>query len=425
MSGHSNYVPKSAFGRWFERRLPIMGLIHSSFVVFPNPRNLNYYWTFGGILAFMLVSQILTGVVLAMHYAANVDLAFNSVEQIMRDVNYGWMLRYLHANGASMFFVAVYVHIGRGLYYGSYKEPREVLWILGVIIFLLMMATAFMGYVLPWGQMSFWGATVITNLFSALPGVGETIVTYLWGGYSVGNSTLNRFFSLHYLLPFMIFGVVALHVWALHVPGSNNPAGIEKKTDKDTLPFHPYFTIKDAFAVVCFVIFFSWFTFYIPNYLGHADNYIEANPAVTPAHIVPEWYFLPFYAILRAVPDKLLGVLAMFGSIAILVFLPWLDTSKVRSGAYRPAFRVFFWMFIANAIVLGWLGAKPPEGLYVIASRLCTAYYFAYFIVILPLLGKIERTLPVPASIAEAVLGPSGSGSAMAAGAASSPNSQG
>ena len=425
MSGHSNYVPKSAFGRWFERRLPIMGLIHSSFVVFPNPRNLNYYWTFGGILAFMLVSQILTGVVLAMHYAANVDLAFNSVEQIMRDVNYGWMLRYLHANGASMFFVAVYVHIGRGLYYGSYKEPREVLWILGVIIFLLMMATAFMGYVLPWGQMSFWGATVITNLFSALPGVGETIVTYLWGGYSVGNSTLNRFFSLHYLLPFMIFGVVALHVWALHVPGSNNPAGIEKKTDKDTLPFHPYFTIKDAFALVCFVIFFSWFTIYIPNYLGHADNYIEANPAVTPAHIVPEWYFLPFYAILRAVPDKLLGVLAMFGSIAILVFLPWLDTSKVRSGAYRPAFRVFFWMFIANAIVLGWLGAKPPEGLYVIASRLCTAYYFAYFIVILPLLGKIERTLPVPASIAEAVLGPSGSGSAMAAGAASSPNSQG
>ena len=425
MSGHSNYVPKSAVGRWFERRLPIMGLIHSSFVVFPNPRNLNYYWTFGGILAFMLVSQILTGVVLAMHYAANVDLAFNSVEQIMRDVNYGWMLRYLHANGASMFFVAVYVHIGRGLYYGSYKEPREVLWILGVIIFLLMMATAFMGYVLPWGQMSFWGATVITNLFSALPGVGETIVTYLWGGYSVGNSTLNRFFSLHYLLPFMIFGVVALHVWALHVPGSNNPAGIEKKTDKDTLPFHPYFTIKDAFALVCFVIFFSWFTFYIPNYLGHADNYIEANPAVTPAHIVPEWYFLPFYAILRAVPDKLLGVLAMFGSIAILVFLPWLDTSKVRSGAYRPAFRVFFWMFIANAIVLGWLGAKPPEGLYVIASRLCTAYYFAYFIVILPLLGKIERTLPVPASIAEAVLGPSGSGSAMAAGAASSPNSQG
>ncbi len=425
MSGHSTYVPKSAIGRWFESRLPIMGLIHSSFVVFPNPRNLNYYWTFGGILAFMLVSQILTGVVLAMHYVANVDLAFNSVEHIMRDVNYGWMLRYLHANGASMFFVAVYVHIARGLYYGSYKEPREVLWILGVIIFLLMMATAFMGYVLPWGQMSFWGATVITNLFSALPVVGETIVTYLWGGFSVGNPTLNRFFSLHYLLPFMIAGVVVLHVWALHVPGSNNPAGIDKKTDKDTLPFHPYFTVKDAFAVVCFLIFFCWFAFYIPNYLGHADNYIEANAAVTPAHIVPEWYFLPFYAILRAVPDKLLGVLAMFGSIAILVFLPWLDSSKVRSGSYRPAFQVFFWVFVANAIVLGWLGGKPPEGLYVHASRLCTLYYFAYFIVVLPLLGKFERTRPLPASIAEAVLGTSGSASAMAGSVAASPNTKG
>jgi quinol-cytochrome oxidoreductase complex cytochrome b subunit len=425
MSGHSTYVPKSALGRWFESRLPIIGFIHSSLVVFPNPRNLNYYWTFGGILAFMLVSQILTGVVLSMHYVANVDLAFNSVEHIMRDVNYGWMLRYLHANGASMFFVAVYVHIARGLYFGSYKEPREVLWILGVIIFLLMMATAFMGYVLPWGQMSFWGATVITNLFSALPGVGETIVTYLWGGFSVGNPTLNRFFSLHYLLPFMIAGVVVLHIWALHVPGSNNPAGIEKKTDKDTLPFHPYFTIKDAFALVCFLIFFSWFAFYIPNYLGHADNYIEANPAVTPSHIVPEWYFLPFYAILRAVPDKLLGVLAMFGSIAILVFLPWLDTSKVRSGNYRPAFQVFFWVFIVNAIVLGWLGGKPPEGLYVLASRLCTLYYFAYFIVILPLLGKFERTRPLPASIAEAVLGTSGSASAMAGSVAASPSTKG
>jgi ubiquinol-cytochrome c reductase cytochrome b/c1 subunit len=266
---------------------------------------------------------------------------------------------------------------------------------------------------------------VITNLFSALPGVGETIVTYLWGGYSVGNATLNRFFSLHYLLPFMIAGVVVLHIWALHVPGSNNPAGIEKKTDKDTLPFHPYFTVKDAFAVVCFLIFFSWFAFYIPNYLGHADNYIEANPAVTPAHIVPEWYFLPFYAILRAVPDKLLGVLAMFGSIAILIFLPWLDSSKVRSGTYRPAFQVFFWVFIANAIVLGWLGGKPPEGLYVHASRLCTLYYFAYFIVILPLLGKFERTRPLPASIAEAVLGSSGSASAMAGSVAGSPNTKG
>ncbi|MCX8503758.1 MAG: cytochrome b/b6 [Beijerinckiaceae bacterium] len=425
MSGHSTYEPKSAVGKWFESRLPIMGLIHSSFVVFPNPRNLNYFWTFGGILAFMLVAQIITGVVLAMHYTAHADMAFNSVELIMRDVNYGWMLRYLHANGASMFFIAVYVHIFRGLYFGSYKAPREVLWILGVIIFLLMMATAFMGYVLPWGQMSFWGATVITNLFSAIPGVGEVIVSYLWGGYSVSNPTLNRFFSLHYLMPFMIAGVVVLHIWALHVAGSNNPSGIEKKTSKDMLPFHPYFTVKDAFALSCFLVVYVWFAFYIPNFLGHADNYIEANPAVTPAHIVPEWYFLPFYAILRAVPDKLLGVLAMFGSIAIMVVVPWLDTSKVRSGNYRPVFQIFFWLFAINAVVLGWLGSKPPEGMYVVASRICTVYYFAYYILVLPLLGLFETPKSLPASIADSVLGRGGSGSAMASGAASSPSTKG
>ena len=425
MSGHSTYVPKSAVGKWFESRLPIMGLIHSSFVVFPNPRNLNYFWTFGGILAFMLVAQIITGVVLAMHYTAHADMAFNSVELIMRDVNYGWMLRYLHANGASMFFIAVYVHIFRGLYYGSYKAPREVLWILGVIIFLLMMATAFMGYVLPWGQMSFWGATVITNLFSAIPGVGEVIVSYLWGGYSVSNPTLNRFFSLHYLLPFMIAGVVVLHIWALHVPGSNNPTGIEKKTDKDMLPFHPYFTVKDAFALSCFLMVYVWFAFYIPNFLGHADNYIEANAAVTPSHIVPEWYFLPFYAILRAIPDKLLGVLEMFGSIAIMVVVPWLDTSKVRSGNYRPVFQIFFWLFAINAVILGWLGSKPPEGMYVVASRICTVYYFAYYILVLPLLGLFETPKSLPASIADSVLGKGGSGSAMASGAAASPSTKG
>jgi quinol-cytochrome oxidoreductase complex cytochrome b subunit len=425
MSGPSTYVPKSAVGRWFESRLPIVGLIHSSFVVFPNPRNLNYFWTFGGILAFMLVAQILTGIVLAMHYTPHVDYAFLSVENIMRDVNYGWLLRYLHANGASMFFIAVYIHIFRGMYYGSYKAPREILWILGVIIFLLMMATAFMGYVLPWGQMSFWGATVITNLFSAIPLVGESIVTWLWGGYSVGNPTLNRFFSLHYLLPFMIAGVVILHIWALHVPGSNNPAGVEKKTEKDTLPFHPYFTVKDALALVLFIAFFSWFVFFIPNYLGHADNYIEANPAVTPAHIVPEWYFLPYYAILRAIPNKLLGVIAMFGSIAILVFLPWLDTSKVRSATYRPIYRQFFWVFVACCIGLGWLGAKPPEGGYVTAARILTAYYFAFFLIILPLLGLFETPRKIPGSIAEAVLGKKGSATALPAGAAAEPSTKG
>jgi quinol-cytochrome oxidoreductase complex cytochrome b subunit len=405
MSGHSTYVPKSALGRWFESRLPIMGLIHGSFVVYPVPRNLNYFWTFGGILSFMLICQIITGIVLAMHYTPHVDYAFASVEYIMRDVNWGWVIRYTHANGASMFFIAVYLHMLRGLYYGSYKAPREVLWILGVIIYLLMMATGFMGYVLPWGQMSFWGATVITNLFSAIPLVGDAITTWLWGGYSVDNPTLNRFFSLHYLLPFMIAAVVVLHVWALHVTGQNNPAGVEvKNVERDTLPFTPYATVKDGFALLCFLIFFSWFVFYAPNYLGHADNYIEANPLVTPAHIVPEWYYLPFYAILRAIPSKLGGVMAMFGAIVVLAFLPWLDTSRVKSAAYRPLYKFFFWLFVVSCLGLGFLGAKPPEGAYVIASRLLTLYYFGFFLIIMPLLGLFETPKPVPASIADAVL---------------------
>lgn len=404
MSGHSTYQPQNGFLQWIEKRLPIGGLIHSSFVAYPTPRNLNYWWTFGGILSFMLGVQIITGIVLAMHYTPHVDLAFNSVEAIMRDVNYGWLLRYLHSNGASMFFIAVYIHIFRGMYYGSYKEPREVLWILGVIIYLLMMATGFLGYTLPWGQMSFWGATVITNFFSAIPGVGETVVTWLWGGYAVGNPTLNRFYSLHYLLPFVIAGVVVLHVWALHVVGQNNPAGIEPKSDKDTVPFTPYATVKDSFFIVVFCIMFAWFVFYTPNYLGHADNYIPANPAVTPAHIVPEWYYLPFYAILRAIPDKLLGVLAMFGSIAILAFLPWLDTSKVRSARYRPLYRQFFWLFVAVCIGLGWLGSKPAEGIYTLIARILTFYYFAHFIIVLPLLGIFEKSRPLPNSISESVL---------------------
>ena len=423
MSGPSTYIPSSAIGRWFEKRLPIMGLVHSAFVVFPNPRNLNYFWTFGGILAFMLVAQIITGIVLAMHYTPEVTLAFNSVESIMRNVNYGWLLRRMHATGASMFFIAVYVHMLRGLYYGSYKEPREILWILGVIIFLLMMATAFMGYVLPWGQMSFWGATVITSLFSAIPVVGDSITTLLWGGFSVDNPTLNRFFSLHYLLPFMIVGVVALHIWALHVPGSNNPAGVEAKSEKDTLPFHPYFTVKDGFALSCFLIFFAWFVFFAPDALGDADNYKVADPLVTPAHIVPEWYFLPFYAILRALPEsKLLGVIAMFASIIVLAFLPWLDWSRVRSGAYRPVFRVFFWAFVATAITLGYLGAQPVTDGIVLVSKLLVVYYFAFFIIILPLLGLFETPSQVPASIADAVLD---GGSGMPGGAAAEPNMKG
>ncbi|TYC55818.1 cytochrome b/b6 [Rhodobacterales bacterium] len=418
MAGHSNYVPQSAGAKWLESRLPVISLVRGSFVDFPTPKNLNYWWTFGGILFFILISQIITGIVLVMHYTPSTTAAFDSVEHIMRDVNFGWMLRYLHANGASMFFIAVYIHMFRGMYYGSYKAPREISWILGVIIFLIMMGTGFMGYVLPWGQMSFWGATVITNLFSAIPLVGDAIRTWLWGGFAVDNPTLNRFFSLHYLLPFMIFGVVILHVWAFHTTGNNNPTGVQPKTKQDTVPFHPYYTIKDLFAIIMFMILFAWFVFYVPNYMGHPDNYIEANPLVTPAHIVPEWYFLPFYAILRAVPDKLGGVVAMFGAIAILFVLPWLDTSKVRSGTYRPLFKQFFWIFALVCVALGYLGAMPAEGTYVILARICTVYYFAHFLIILPMLGFFEKPRPLPASISEAVL-KGGSGKPAGAAAAS------
>lgn len=404
MSGHSQYTPKSGFARWLERRLPIISFMYDSFVAYPTPKNLNYMWTFGAILSFMLVAQIVTGVVLAMHYTAETTLAFDSVEKIMRDVNWGWALRYAHANGASMFFLAVYLHIFRGMYYGSYKEPREVLWILGVLIFMVMMATGFLGYVLPWGQMSFWAATVITNLFSAIPVVGTSITTWLLGGYSVDNPTLNRFFALHYLLPFIIVAIVALHVWALHVTGQNNPAGVEvKDLKKDTVPFTPYATLKDGFAIGAFLVLYAWMMFFVPNYLGHPDNYIEANPLVTPPHIVPEWYFLPFYAILRAIPNKLLGVIALFMSLLITMALPWLDTSKVKSGSFRPLFRKFYWVFVAVCIGLGYLGAQPAEGVYLWLARIFSFYYFLHFIVILPWLGKVEKTETVPESIDAAV----------------------
>jgi ubiquinol-cytochrome c reductase cytochrome b/c1 subunit len=425
---HIQYVPKTRFAKWFESRLPLIGLIHSSFVAFPVPRNLNYFWTFGGVLAFMLTAQIVTGIVLAMHYDPNAKTAFDSVEHIMRDVNYGWMLRYLHANGASMFFAAVYIHIFRNLYYGSYKAPREILYIIGVLIFLLMMATAFLGYTLPWGQMSYWGATVITNILAAVPVIGDTIQSLLWGGYSVGNPTLNRFFSLHYLLPFMIFGLVILHIWALHVPGNNNPTGIPIKSGKEAVPFHPYMTVKDGFSLILFLFAYAWFTFYTPNYLGHADNYVPANPSVTPAHIVPEWYFLPFYAILRAIPDKLGGVIAMFGAVIVLALVPWLDTSRVRSANYRPVYRQFFWVFVIVCILLGWLGAKPAEGGYVLAARICTAYYFAHFLIIMPLLGLFETPTPMPNSILESVTGPGkqvSGGAGVPVGAAAEPSTKG
>ena len=395
---------------WVDSRLPILTFLVKEYGIYPTPRNFNYLWSFGALALFMLVTMIVSGVLLAMQYTPNTAYAFDSVERIMRDVNYGWLLRYMHANGASMFFVVVYIHMFRGLYYGSYKRPRELLWIFGVLIFLLMMATAFMGYTLPWGQMSFWGATVITNLFSAIPLVGNAITTWLWGGFAVENPTLNRFFALHYLLPFVICATVFMHVWALHIAGSNNPLGIEPKSEKDTLPFHPYYTVKDIFGLAVFLLVYAFFIFYYPNYLGHTDNYIPADPMVTPAHIVPEWYFLPFYAILRSVgsfwfiPGKLLGVLAMGGAVMILFVVPWLDTSPVRSARFRPIYRQVFWLLVIDVIILGYCGANPPQGPWIIVGKLATTYYFVHFLVLFPLIGKLEKPLPLPESIASAVL---------------------
>ncbi len=389
---------------WIEDRLPIFSLMEHSATKYPTPKNLNYWWNFGSLALFVLVIMLLTGIFLAMNYTPHTSLAFNSVERIMRDVNYGWLLRYLHANGASMFFLLVYIHIFRNLYYGSYKSPREILWWIGLLIYLAMMATGFLGYVLPWGQMSLWGATVITKLFSAIPVVGGDVVTLLWGGFSVDNPTLNRFFSLHYLLPFVIFALVVVHLWALHTVKSNNPLGVEMKTPADSIPFHPYFTIKDLFGIGVFMMVYMAFVFWAPNFFGEPDNYIPANPMATPAHIVPEWYYLPFYAILRAVPHKLLGVITMFSAIIVLFFLPWLDTSKVRSAKFRPIYKQVFWLFVINCLFLGYLGAKPAEGNYVWMSQIATLYYFAHFLVIMPLLGKFEKTKPVPASISAPVL---------------------
>ncbi|MGH1398109.1 MAG: cytochrome b [Alphaproteobacteria bacterium] len=469
---------------WIDERLPVFTLMQKEYGVFPTPRNFNYFWNFGAIAMFMLVTMIVTGIVLAMHYTGDTNLSFDAVERIMRDVNGGWLIRYIHMNGASFFFMAVYIHIFRGMYYGSYKRPRELLWMLGVAIFLLMMATAFIGYVLPWGQMSLWGATVITNLFSAIPVVGESIVTLLWGGFSVDNPTLTRFFALHYLLPFVIFAVVFLHVWALHITGSNNPTGLEPKSEKDTLPFHPYYTMKDTFGLLAFITIYAVFIFYLPNSLGHPDNYIPADPLVTPAHIVPEWYFLPFYAILRAITfetnlvmlgglgvmfmpffwnfgagvakmligmklptfkdmtpqpillsiglviaglgfvlngkiplltdltildAKLGGVIAMFGSILLWFVLPWLDSHPIRSARFRPTYKKLLLLQLVIFIFLGYAGSQSADAALFgvplsILGLAATGYYFAYFLVILPILSKVEKGKELPKSIHEAVL---------------------
>jgi ubiquinol-cytochrome c reductase cytochrome b subunit len=403
MSDHE-FTPKSKFGKWFNDRLPLLTL-RNHLTEYPTPKNLNYWWTFGAILTFCLIAQIITGIILAMHYVATSGLAFESVEHIMRDVNYGWLIRYFHATGSSVFFLAVYIHIFRSLYDGSHKSPRELIWVIGMIIYFLMMMTAFMGYVLPWGQMSFWAATVITNLFSAVPFIGDSITNWLWGGFAVDSPTLTRFYALHYLFPFLILGLVILHIWALHIPGNNNPIGIDlKHPSKDKVSFHPYIVIKDLYALLIFLIIFAFFVFYSPNLLGHPDNYIEANPMVTPNHIVPEWYLLPFYAILRSIPDKLFGVIAMFGSIFVLVILPWLDTSKVRSAIFRPLYKQFYWFLVADVLILGYVGAMPAEGFYLLVARVATAYYFLHFLVILPVLGAKEKTLDVPLSLTEPVL---------------------
>ena len=366
-------------------------LINSHLIEYPTPSNLTLFWNYGFLAAMCLVTQLLSGIALAMHFTPHVDLAFLSVEHIMRDVNGGWLIRYIHANGASMFFITVYIHIARGLYYGSYMQPRGLVWTLGVIILILMMATAFMGYVLVWGQMSFWAATVITNFFTAFPIIGDKIVTLLWGGFSVDNATLNRFFSLHYLLPFLIAGVVVVHMAAVHNDGSNNPLGISSHADK--ISFFPYFFIKDTLGLVGGLIFFSFFVYYSPNSLGHSDNYIPANPMSTPEHIVPEWYFLFAYAILRSIPNKLMGVLALFASLLVLLLLPLINTSAVRSSLYRPLYQKFFWFLVADFFLLSYLGQAPAESPYIEVGQIATIYYFGFFILLVPILGRLEKNL--------------------------------
>lgn len=422
-AGGTGRTYNSKIVNWIEHRMPIFSFMDDQLHDYPTPKNLNYFWNFGSLAGIVLVIMIVSGITLAMHYTAHVDHAFASVERIMRDVQFGWLIRYIHMNGASFFFIVVYIHLFRGLYYGSYKQPRELLWIIGVLILLAMMATAFMGYVLPWGQMSYWGATVITNLFSAVPLIGDAIVSWLWGGFVVDNPTLNRFFSLHYLLPFVIVGLVFLHLWALHMHHSNNPTGVDiKDLKQDTIPFHPYYTVKDLFGLGVFLILFCAVVFYAPNFMGHPDNYIEADPLKTPPHIVPEWYFLPFYAILRAfnfdilfIPAKLAGVIAMFGSIILLMFLPWLDRSRVRSATYRPVYKWFFWLFVIDCLVLGYIGGKPPEGAYIYIGQASTFWYFFHLLILMPLIGVLERPKPLPDSISQAVLKKSGSAQAQPA----------
>lgn len=408
MTMPSSYTPKSALGRWFDKRLPIMRFIYGFGVSFPVPRNLNYFYTFGGILTLMLLSQILTGIVMSMHYVPDVAIAFDSRERFMRDGQFGWLFEPWHAVGASFFFIAAYIHLARGLYYGSHKKPRELIWIIGVLIYIVMMASAFLGYVLVWGMMSTSAASVVSGLFKAVPFIGPWLHETLLGGFNIGQPTLNRFYSLHYLFPFILLGLVGLHVWAVHQVGQNNPTGVEVQSANETVPFTPFATVKDIFAISVFLIFFSWFLFYMPDYMGHPDNYIPGDTMSTSAHIVPEWYFLPFYAMLRAITFNIgpisstfAGVIVLVSSIVVLLFIPWLDRSKVKSARYRPLYKLFFWLFIADVVFLGWLGSQPISNATILSAQIATAYYFVFFLVIMPFLPKLERNLTVPKSITE------------------------
>jgi len=394
------HEPKNAALKWFDQRLPILSMM-SEFMSFATPRNLNWMYIFGAVLTFFLVLMIVTGITLAMHFEPTFESAFDSVQHIVRDVNFGWLLQSMHANGGTFFFIAVYFHILRGFYYGSYKAPREVLWLIGFLIYLAMMATAFLGYAMINGEMSLAAAKVITGFLGAIPVIGDGIQTWVRGGEEIGNATIIRFFVLHYLLPFVIVALVVLHVWALHVVGNTNPTGVEVKDKKsETVPFHPYYTLKDFFALSVILLIYAYFVFFNQDYFGDPVNYSEANLLRTPTHIKPEWYFLPFYAILRAFPDKLLGVVAMLASIFVVALLPWLDTAKKRSARYRPMFKMLFWVFLANAFVLGWLGGQPINDTYILVSRFCTAIYFAYFAA-LPVLGWLESGPEPPSSISE------------------------
>jgi len=385
-----NYkTPIATASDWRWSKDPLLSFVHNHIVDYPTPVNLSYWWGLGSLAGVCLGIQLVTGIFLAMHYAAHIDLAFDSVEHIMRDVTNGWMIRYIHANGASIFFIVVYLHMFRGLYYGSYMYPRQHVWGSGVTIMVLMMAAGFMGYVLPWGQMSLWGATVITNLFSAIPWVGDSVVTVLWGGFAVDNPTLNRFFSLHYLVPFLIAGMAIVHLSLVHQHGSNQPLGTETGSSA-RIGFYPYLYVKDLLGFFGLLMLFAVLVHWAPNSLGHPDNYIEANPMVTPPHIVPEWYFLPYYAILRSIPDKLGGVIAMGLAIVSIGLLPYVNTSEIRSTAFRPIYRVGFYLFAANALILGFLGGEVVEEPFITLGQLSALFYFGFFFAFVPICGYVE-----------------------------------